>query len=123
MSIRNRFLLIALLLLAPLALSRVEIEVVAQERVTLAAPVNFSQTGWDLSAMVLDVDKMQIIIRLRSTGSAALTLEKTYDGAVGDTLLRSLNKANLTTRSLIERTYDRLISDGVISGTVSGTPR
>lgn len=109
-------------LLALLALStRVSVE--AQERVTLGTPITVSQTGWDLSSMLLDVDHMRIIIRLRATGTANTTLEKTYDGAVGDNLLRALNKANLTTRSLIQRTYDRLIADGVIDGSVTGTPR
>jgi hypothetical protein len=95
---------------------------VAQERVDLPAPITISQTGWTIASMHLDVDRMRIVVRLRSIGGD-VTIEKVYDGPVGDTLLRNLNKANLTTRSLLQRTFDRLIADGVIEGTVTGTPR
>jgi hypothetical protein len=40
----------------------------------------------------------------------------------GATLLNALNTANLSTNSLVKRIFNRLVADGYISGTVSGTP-
>ncbi len=39
-----------------------------------------------------------------------------------ETLMILLNKANLTTNSLHRRTMQKLIADGVVAGTISGTP-
>ena len=41
----------------------------------------------------------------------------------GMTLITALNTANLSTVSLVKRIYNRLITDGYISGTVAGTPQ
>jgi len=37
-------------------------------------------------------------------------------------LLIALNKANLSTKSLHKRVMEKLIADGLIDGTISGTP-
>lgn len=61
----------------------------------------------------------QIVVVLR--GEDGKTIDAVYDGAAATTLLIGLNKANLSTRSLNQRIFDRLINDGKIAGTVSGS--
>ena len=41
----------------------------------------------------------------------------------GDALLTGLNKADLSAKSLERRIYERLIADGVITGTIAGVPK
>jgi hypothetical protein len=44
-----------------------------------------------------------------------------YTGQVAVDLMVALNKVNLSTRSLKQRVFDRLIADGRLDGTVGGT--
>jgi len=44
-----------------------------------------------------------------------------YNGAVADSLMLALNKANLTIQSLHQRVIAQLITDGKIIGVASGT--
>ena len=46
----------------------------------------------------------------------------TIDGTDAATLMKTLNKADLTTNTLNKRVLNYLISQGIISGTVSGNP-
>lgn len=41
---------------------------------------------------------------------------------IATTLMLALNKANLSTKSLHRRILERLVADGHIAGTISGTP-
>jgi hypothetical protein len=50
------------------------------------------------------------------------TFDHQYEGAEACTMLRALNKANLTTNSLHKRILDRLIADKVLVGAVAGVP-
>lgn len=45
-----------------------------------------------------------------------------YTGEEAANLMITLNKANLTTNSLHKRVLNKLIADGHIDGTVSGSP-
>lgn len=45
-----------------------------------------------------------------------------YSGQTAYDMILFLNKANLSVQSLERRVLSRLIADGIISGTVSGTP-
>lgn len=45
-----------------------------------------------------------------------------YEAAEALTLMRALNTANLSTLSLQKRILNRLVADGKMSGTVTGTP-
>ena len=45
-----------------------------------------------------------------------------YTGGAAQTLMIGLNKANLSTNSLQKRIMDKLVSDGKLGGTVSGSP-
>ncbi len=45
-----------------------------------------------------------------------------YAGQVATDLIRALNTANLSTKSLQKRILERLSADGLLVGTVTGTP-
>lgn len=45
-----------------------------------------------------------------------------YEGTDATTLMVALNKADLSVKSLQRRIMERVVSDGKLSGTISGTP-
>ena len=45
-----------------------------------------------------------------------------YEGTDATTLMVALNKADLSVKSLQRRIMERAVSDGKLSGTISGTP-
>lgn len=93
----------------------------AQERVDLTTPIVRTATTCTIDYALLSVRSSTVVVGL-VCGTEDKT--KTYDATTtptGLSLLTALNKANLTTRSLVQRLYDRLILDGVLVGTVAGT--
>lgn len=74
-----------------------------------------------VSSLLLDWDNQNIIIKLRAADGSILSFGYgAGDGAL--TMMIALNKANLSLQSLHRRIMNRLIADGKISGTISGTP-
>lgn len=91
------------------------------EIITLATPVTTpSITTWRVSSLLLDWDAAVIAISLRGSGGERLS--HTYAGAQATSLMTALNKANLTSNSLHKRVIQRLIDDGMLAGTISGSP-
>lgn len=45
-----------------------------------------------------------------------------YEGQTAINLMKALNKANLSTKSLHRRVIEKLINDGKLDGTISGDP-
>jgi hypothetical protein len=78
------------------------------------------QTTWRVNEVYFNWNAASIQIGLIGTNGEAK--HHTYSGAVATSLLVSLNKANLSTTSLHKRIINQLVSDGVIAGTVSGSP-
>lgn len=68
----------------------------------------------------LDWEDAQIAIKLRDTNGKKIG--HNYRGATALTLMRALNTANLSLKSLHRRVLERLVADGVIGGTISGVP-
>jgi hypothetical protein len=99
--------------------------VVAQESVSLTTPiVKTATSSCALDVLTLDVTRSAIFATLRCNNGDVV--QKTYDGGTtptGASLLTTLNRGNFTTNSLIKAVYNRLIADGVIVGTVAGTPQ
>lgn len=103
----------------------------AQEAVTLATPiVKPSIASCALDYLVLDPDMAAPanarIMAVLVCGTD--TVQKVYDATTtptGASLLSSLNTSNNSgaNPSLIKKVYTRLIADGVITGTVAGTPQ
>lgn len=79
-----------------------------------------ARTHYSISRLTLDWDSACIDITLRdNTGE---TQTHTYSGAEAKNLMRVLNTANLSNNSLHKRTLAKLIADGKLSGTITGTP-
>lgn len=107
----------------------------AQERITLTTPITRpSVPEYRLRALTLyvgdagttvddrvDVDLDPIQATSGSPDDVLPTRRESYGGATANTIILQINKANLTTRSLQQRIFDRLIADGRLAGTVTGT--
>ena len=99
---------------------------IAQERATLTSPLTHpSDTYCDLSSVTITMNPATISASL--VCEQGTTLLKTYNSTTtptGATLLHSLNIGNFSgATSMIHSVYNRLITDGVIAGTISGTPQ
>lgn len=95
------------------------------ESVDLTAPIaKPSITNYALDYLTLDVGNSSILVVLK--GNTGDTIQKVYNSTTtptGASLLSALNTSNNSTTSLIKRVYNRLISDGVLVGSVSGSPQ
>ena len=91
------------------------------EQVDLAVPViPPSITSWRVSLLHLDWPGAQIQIGL--LGPNGETAGHVYSGLDAMNLMTALNTANLSVKSLHRRVMERLIADGRLLGTISGTP-
>ncbi len=93
----------------------------AGEQIDLTAPVVKADiTSYTVDVLTLDWGSKRIHINL--LGSNGEVLNHTYEDAEAATLMKQLNKANLSVKSLHKRIMEQLVLDGVINGLVSGTP-
>lgn len=99
----------------------VGVTVTAQERIRLTAPETVTADTVTIQFVGLYPAIGQIDIVL--TTNAGQRIVHHYGPPQGVTMLRALNKADLSTRSLQQRILDRLVADGVIAGAVEGTPQ
>ncbi len=91
-------------------------EGVMAEILTATVPGQF-----EVRRLLLDLDRQLIEIVIRENGGSGHRLF-TYEGSTAVTLILALNKANLSITSLQRRILERLVADGKLTGTVSGTP-
>lgn len=105
-----------------------------QERITLTTPITQPIATYRVRTLLLDAGPTDAVeddattIELEATGTQLPAMADNlrvrrfvYSGA--NAQLNQLNRANLTTRSLIQRIMDKLIADGQIAGTVTGIPQ
>lgn len=64
----------------------------------------------------------ELTVTLRSNLATLTPFRHTYSGDVACVMLRQLNKVNLSTNSLHRRIIERLVTDKVFNGTISGSP-
>lgn len=84
--------------------------------------------NYQIVLLVLNWEQSLIVIHLR--GEHGELKEFRYGGSTGTdadrtkarNLIVALNKANLSTTSLQKRILNQLVTDGLLSGTVTGTP-
>lgn len=74
----------------------------------------------NVGSVAPDPSSSRITVAL--VGDHGRALSHTWTGSVANDDIIALNKANLTNNSLEKRILNRLILDGVIAGTVSGSP-
>ena len=95
------------------------------EQVNLTAPITPpTLSNYKVEKLDLDLGQVEalaeIFILLRGTNGGVFIYR--YSGATARTLILQLNVVNLSTTSLQKRILQRLIADGVLSGTITGTP-
>ncbi len=91
------------------------------EQLDLTTPeVKPDNNYYEVARLCLHWDAQIITIEL--SGENGEELQVTYTGDIALNLMRGLNKANLSTKSLNRRIMERLVADGKLSGSVSGTP-
>lgn len=78
-------------------------------------------TSWRVAQLHLNWTGANITVVLIGNNNSE-TLTHTYTGTTATTFMNALNKANLSTTSLHKRVIERLVTDGVIAGTISGSP-
>lgn len=114
----NRILLALAFVVAALA------GIAAQELVTLTSPVVTTKSTVHVSYIGFAIDAGTIIVELKDNNGVITA--KVYDATTtptGASLLTTVNTSDNRTVSLIKKVYNRLIADGVITGSVSGTPQ
>lgn len=62
------------------------------------------------------------LVQIVVTNNAGGTIVQVYEGSTAQQMLSALNTANFTSTSFAKTILNRLVTDGVLSGTVSGTP-
>ena len=77
-------------------------------------------TTFDLEAQSRAQGVGLIVIRLRDNNGGGSSY--TYHGQQAVDMIKVLNTANLTTKSMHKRILERLAADGFLPGTVTGTP-
>jgi uncharacterized lipoprotein YajG len=113
----KRLVLIAALLVLAAGLS-------AQEIVTLTTPAVQTATSCSVTFIGLELTTNRITVTVQPNVGVQVT--KVYDATTtptGATLLHSLNIGNFSVNSLLKAVYNRLSTDGVCTGTVSGVPQ
>jgi hypothetical protein len=90
------------------------------EKIDLAAPDQATPGTMEyrIAGLFLNVEDEYVEVNLRGA-NGELRVER-YDDALP--MIVALNKANLSTKSLQRRIMERLITDGRLAGTISGTP-
>ena len=105
-------------------------QVIAQEVLTLTTPiVNPNTTACNLESIQIypsigALSQGRIVVYLKGSNGEVFT--KTYDAnsnPTGASQISLLNTANNTSTSMLKRIYQRISTDGVCVGTVTGTPQ
>jgi len=114
-------IVLAAILASPLNLAVVPAS--ARERVDLTSPdqVRPGTSTYRIKELNLNFEaKVIVIVLLGANGEVKEVVYDRTSGAVA--LLRGLNKANLSVKSLHRRIMEQLISDNHLGGTISGIP-
>ena len=91
------------------------------ETITLTTPpVAAVLVDYQVVYLELDWEHARIVVKLRGPDNQRLA--HNYLGATAITLMRQLNKLDLSVKSLHRRVLERLVADGVLSGPIAGAP-
>lgn len=93
----------------------------AAEQLNLTTPITApSTTTYKVIFLAMQWPQGQVTIELADENGK--TTGYSYNGAEATSLMAALNTANLSVKSLQRRILEKLVSDGKLTGTVSGTP-
>jgi hypothetical protein len=94
------------------------------EAVTLTTPEvtpATATTDYRVTYLLLEWERGGLIV-IHLRGTHGERKEVRYTGPEAVAMMRTLNTANLTTKSLHKRILEKLVADGKIAGTITGTP-
>ena len=86
------------------------------QKIRLTVPVE------DYEVSALNLRFLDGLIEIEMTNTNGDRLIHLIQNPQATVLMRALNKADLSTNSLQKRIMERLVTDGVLTGTISGTP-
>jgi len=86
------------------------------QKIRLTVPVE------DYEVSSLNLRFLDGLIEIEMTNTNGDRLIHLIQNPQATVLMRALNKADLSTNSLQKRIMERLVTDGVLTGTISGTP-
>ena len=92
------------------------------ESVTLTAPARVSPGTPSWEPILLHLNWEDATVKIGFRGQNGEFESFSYEDAEATTLLRALNKADLTVTSLHKRVMEKVIADGKLAGTISGAP-
>lgn len=96
------------------------------ERIDLTAPHRTSPgtSTYEPAGLYLGFKEGVIILNLEGANGESVSAQWTdAAGENATAMMRALNKANLSTKSLLKRAMERALADGKLpTGTISGTP-
>lgn len=92
------------------------------ELLNLTAPINqnITTSTWKVVFLQMDMESSRIIIRVKS--NLDVYKEILYEGQIAIDYMKALNLMNFSTNSMQKRILQRLSTDGVLVGAVSGVP-
>ena len=93
------------------------------EQITLTTPQQPpSTTFYSLESLFLDVANMRVSVNLLGqNGERVSRIYDSFSTPTGAQVLHAINTGNFSVTSLVKTLYNRLITDNVIAGTVTGT--
>ena len=92
------------------------------EQLDLASPAQAAPGTVTWKPILLHLNWEAATIKVGFRGDNGEYTSIGYEGTEATTLMVFLNKANLSTKSLHRRIMERALTDGKLSGTISGTP-
>jgi hypothetical protein len=90
------------------------------ERLQLNVSTTITLTGWDIYSLYLG--RIEKRIEIQMIGDDGDRRTELIDGTTAETLLKQLNSANLSIKTLYRRVMEWLIANRGYQGTVTGTP-
>ena len=92
------------------------------EQLDLASPEQDAPGTVTWTPFLLHLNWERATIKIGFRGDNGEYTSVGYEGAAATTLMVTLNKADLSTKSLHRRIMEKVVADGKLSGTISGTP-
>lgn len=92
------------------------------EQLDLASPAQAAPGTVTWTPVVLNLNWLRALIKVSFVGDNGELTSIHYEGAAAIALMTSLNKADLSVKSLHRRIMETVIADGMLSGTISGAP-
>ena len=92
------------------------------EQLDLASPAQARAGTVTWKPILIHLNWERATIKVGFRGDNGEYTSVGYTGTDATSLMISLNKANLSTKSLHKRIMEKVVADGKMSGTISGAP-